>query len=194
ERMVFEFDSHARGRENLRQKRAIAAAARRLIEPGQRVILDTGTTTFQLALLLADCRGCTVITPSLAVASALQFAASVEVILLGGKLHRGSPDLTGAVTEHCLEIFAADWAFQGTEGIGEDGRIYNLDPQFARVERLMRERAERRCLLADCSKIGRTALVVSGSLRDFDVFITGKEAPSGFLRAAAEQAGRLILV
>ena len=48
-------------------------------------------------------------------ASELQHAPGVEVILLGGVMRDGSPDLTGPLTEHCLELLAADIAFQGAD-------------------------------------------------------------------------------
>jgi DeoR family fructose operon transcriptional repressor len=141
ERMILEFDYRERRETNRAAKRAIAAAARRLVRPGQRLILDNGTTSLELAALLQDGEDLTVITPSLAVASELQHAAGVEVILLGGVMRRGSPDLTGPVTEHCLELFSADFAFQGADGIGDDGTIYNTDLRLARVDRMMRRLA-----------------------------------------------------
>jgi DeoR/GlpR family transcriptional regulator of sugar metabolism len=118
----------------------------------------------------------------LAVASELQFAENLEVILLGGKLHKGSPDLTGPVTEYCLDLFAADWVFQGAESIGLDGSVYNVDLHLGQVDRRMREKARYSCLLADSSKIGGPALVRTGSLADFDCFITDdgiSSVPSG---------------
>ena len=193
DRMAFEFNYLVRQREHLVEKRAIAAAARRLVEPGQRVILDTGTTTLQLATLLKDCRGLTVITPSLAVASELQFSEGIDVVLLGGILHRGSPDLTGPVTEHCLELFSADWVFQGVEALGRDGSTYNVDLQLAQVDRIMRKKAARSCLLADSSKVGQTALVKNGTLNDFDIFITDSGVARDYLRLARKMAREVIL-
>jgi DeoR/GlpR family transcriptional regulator of sugar metabolism len=182
ERMMLEFDYRDRREHNRAAKRAIASAARKLVKPGQRLILDTGTTTLELAALLKDGKDLTVITPSLAVASELQHAPGVEVILLGGVIRRGSPDLTGPVTEHCLELFAADIAFQGADAIGNDGAIYNSDLRLARVDRLMRRVARRCCVLADHTKIGDTALARSGSLADADTFITNKGAPVDALK------------
>jgi DeoR family transcriptional regulator of aga operon len=94
ERMILEFNYRAQREKNRALKRAIAAEARKLVKPGQRLILDNGTTTLELATLLGDAENLTVITPSLAVASELQHAVGVEVVLLGGILRRGSPDLT----------------------------------------------------------------------------------------------------
>ena len=193
ERMAFEFNYLTRQRANLNEKKAIAIEARKLVQPGQRLILDTGTTTLQLAALLKDCPELTVITPSLAVASELQFSENISVVLLGGVLHRGSPDLTGPVTEHCLELFSADWVFQGAEALGDDGSIYNVDLQLAQVDKLMRKKATKSCLLADSSKIGNTALAKTGTLSDFDVFITNQSAHSAYLNQARKMARQVII-
>jgi DeoR/GlpR family transcriptional regulator of sugar metabolism len=135
-----------------------------------------------------------VITPSLAVASELQHAPGVSVVLLGGMIRRGSPDLTGAVTEHSLELFAADLAFQGADAIGDDGAIYNSELQLAKVDKLMRRVATRCCVLADASKIGHTALARNGSLADVDVFITDKAAPADALKRFAKLAVEIVTV
>lgn len=193
ERMMLEFDYRDRRARNRGAKQAIAAAARKLVRPGDRLILDTGTTTLALASLLRDGERLTVITPSLAVASELQDAAGVEVILLGGILRRGSPDLTGPVTEHCLELFAADLVFQGADAIGPDGSIYNTDARLARVDRLMRRLAQRCCVLADHTKIGRTALARSGRLDEAGTFITDAGAPPAALRRFARLGVKVVV-
>lgn len=192
ERMMLEFDYRDRREVNRAAKCAIAAEARKLVQPGDRLILDTGTTTLELAALLRDGRDLTVITPSLAVASELQHSAGVEVILLGGVIRRGSPDLTGPATEHCLELFSADLAFQGADGIGLDGKIYNSDLRLARVDKLMRTVAKRSCVLADHSKIGLTALACSGSLAGVDIFITNKGAAPEALRRFGKLGPKII--
>jgi DeoR/GlpR family transcriptional regulator of sugar metabolism len=192
ERMMLEFDYRDRREVNRAAKLAIAREARKLINPGDRLILDTGTTTLELATLLRDGENLTVITPSLAVASELQHAAGVEVILLGGVIRRGSPDLTGPATEHCLELFSADLAFQGADGIGLDGKIYNSDLRLARVDKLMRGVAKRSCVLADHTKIGLTALACSGSLADVATLITSKGASAETLRRFAKLGPAII--
>ncbi|SDS48570.1 DeoR/GlpR family DNA-binding transcription regulator [Opitutus sp. GAS368] len=192
QRMMLEFDYRARREHNRPLKQAIAAAARKLIQPGQRLILDNGTTTLELASLLKDGQDLTVITPSLAVASELQHAAGVEVILLGGVIRRGSPDLTGPVTEHCLELFAADYAFQGADGIGANGAIYNSDLRLACVDKIMRRVAHKSCVLADHTKIGLTALACSGTLADVDFFITDTATPAAALKRFARLGPRII--
>lgn len=192
ERMMFEFDYRERRERNRAEKVAIAMEARKLVSPGQRLILDNGTTTLELASLLKDGEDLMVITPSLAVASELQHARGVEVILLGGILREGSPDLTGPVTEHCLEMFSADIAFQGADAIGTDGAIYNSDLRLARVDKMMRRIATRSCILTDHTKIGRTELGRSGTLADVDIFITDSGAPAAVLKQFARLGPQVI--
>lgn len=172
ERMEFQFDFVERRTRNHKAKQAIAAEALKLIQPGRQIILDTGTTTLELACLLKDVEQLTVITPSLAVASVLQFSTGVQTILLGGVIRKGSPDLTGVVTEKVLDLFRVDIAFQGADGIGLNGEMFNSDMRIAQVDAKMRRRAEKTYILCDSSKIGKTDFASNGSLSEIDALIT----------------------
>jgi DeoR/GlpR family transcriptional regulator of sugar metabolism len=91
-------------------------------------------------------------------------------------------------------LFAADLTFQGADGIGLDGTIYNSDLRLARVDKLMRRVAKRSCVLADHTKIGTTALARCGSLADVDVFITDTAAPADALKRFAVLGAKVITV
>ncbi len=172
ERMVFEFNFVARRQANRPVKQAIAREALKLIKPGQRIILDTGTTTLELAHLLRDYSDLTILTPSLAVASELQFSEGIQTILLGGVVRKGSPDLTGLVAETVLDMFSADIAFQGADGIDIDGGVYTADMRISKVDQKIRQRATRTYCLADSSKVGHPELVRHGYIHEMDGFIT----------------------
>ena len=98
ERISFEFEFLNRIRENHAAKEAIGAAAAAQIQDGESVILDSGTTTLELAKKLRGRSGLTVITSSLPIAAQLQYDQGIEVLLLGGRLRASSPDLAGALT------------------------------------------------------------------------------------------------
>jgi len=193
ERMAFEFDFAARRMANRAAKQAIAARAVRFIRPGHRIILDTGTTTLELAYLLKDFQDLTVITPSLAVASVLQFSPGIQTVLLGGVIRRGSPDLTGVVTETNLDTFAADIAFQGADAISLDGKLYTADTRIARVDRKIRQRAEKTYVLADSSKMGKTALIVHGCVYEVEALITDERIDPAH-RKAFEELGATVII
>jgi DeoR family transcriptional regulator, fructose operon transcriptional repressor len=193
ERMSFEFDFTSRRRTDKKYKKAIARRALDFIRPGDKLILDTGTTTLELAYLLRDYEGLTVITPSLAVASVLQFSKGVMTVLLGGIIRQGSPDLTGAVTESVLDMFMVDIAFQGADGIGLNGELFNSDIRIARVDKKMRKRAEKTIILSDSSKIGKVDFASNGSLSEVDALITDSRITDEQL-AALNQSGTKIII
>ena len=193
-RMVFEFDFLTNRKSNALAKRAIAAEAAKLVEPGHRIILNSGTTTLALAHALRDHEDLVVITPSLAVASELQFAQGIEVVLLGGVLNKGTLDLTGLATESMLEIFTADIAFQGANGVGTDGAIYTNNLKMASVDQRIRHKADRCYVLCDSSKLGKTALARYGALSMYDALITDDGVKPLHLERFQEDGGQVIRV
>jgi len=194
DRMVFEFNFVNRRLANQTAKRAIAAEAVKFVKPGNRLILDNGTTTLELAHLLKDFNELTVLTPSLAVASELQFSEGIETVLLGGVIRRGSPDLTGLVTETILDMFAVDIAFQGADAIGSDGGLYTADMRISRVDQKIRKRASRTYILADSSKFGRTALARHGFVNEVDAIITDEGISEEYKSAFKKMGAEVIIV
>jgi DeoR/GlpR family transcriptional regulator of sugar metabolism len=193
ERMEFEFDFTARRCANQKAKKAIAKRAVELIRPGNKIILDTGTTTLELAYLLKDFEDLTVITPSLAVASVLQFSQGIQTVLLGGIIRKGSPDITGVITEKVLDMFMVDMAFQGADGIGLNGELFNADMRIAKVDQKIRCRAKRTYILSDSSKIGQTDLASNRVLSEVEALITDSKITKEQL-SELEKTGTKIIV
>jgi DeoR/GlpR family transcriptional regulator of sugar metabolism len=193
EKMEFEFDFAARRIANQKSKKAIAKKAVELIKPGSKIILDTGTTTLELAYLLKDFEDLTVITPSLAVASVLQFSQGIQTVLLGGIIRKGRPDLTGVVTEKVLDMFMVDIAFQGADGIGLNGELFNSDMRIAKVDQKIRRRAQKTYILSDSSKIGRTDLASNGILSETEALITDSNITKE-QQARLEKTGTEIII
>jgi len=193
DRMAFEFNFANRRRTNQAAKRAIAGEAVTFVKPGDRLILDNGTTTLELAHLLKDYSELTVLTPSLAVASELQFSEGIETVLLGGVIRRGRADLSGLVTETVLDMFAVDIAFQGADAIGPDGAMYTADMRSSRVDQKIRKRASRTYIVADSSKFGKTAFAQHGFVNEVDAIITD-EGISYEYKSAFEKMGTNIII
>jgi DeoR/GlpR family transcriptional regulator of sugar metabolism len=192
ERVSFEFEFLKRVREHQAAKEAIATAAAGQIHDGQSVLLDSGTTTLALAKCLRGKRGLTVITTSLPIAAQLQFDRQIEVLLLGGYLRASSPDLAGALTEANLEALHADVAFLGVQGIGRDGTVYQDSPELVRMLQKMAAAAARAFVVADSSKLGRTALCRLGRLQDWATLVTDSEAERAVL-ASLKRAGAQVI-
>jgi DeoR/GlpR family transcriptional regulator of sugar metabolism len=171
-RLTFEFSFREKRNRNSLAKSQIAARAAGHIEDGQVVILDTGTTTLEIARRMMRRRNVTVITTSLAIVSALQFAPGVRIVLLGGVLRGGSPDLHGPLTEQNVEMFRADIAFMGADAVDEDGNTYADDLQVVNLDRKMATNAAQVIVVADSSKFGRTGMCRIFNSEDYDLIIS----------------------
>jgi DeoR/GlpR family transcriptional regulator of sugar metabolism len=171
-RLTFEFSFREKQNRNSRQKSRIARQAAGYVEDGQVVMLDTGTTTLEIARQLVDRHNVTVITTSLAIVSALQFAARMRVVLLGGFLRGGSPDLYGPLTEQNAEMFRTDIAFMGADAVDPDGNTYADDLQLVNLNRRMAAHAARVVVVADSSKFGKNGMCRVLGPGDYDSIIT----------------------
>jgi len=181
-RLTFEFAFRDKQSKNHRQKKLIAQEAVRHIQNGQVIMLDTGTTTLQIAKELVGQRKVKVITTSLAIVSQLQFAPDIELILLGGFLRGGSPDLHGPLTEQNIEKFTADIAFIGADAIDENGNTYTDDLRVVNIDQKMAGRAKKVIVAADSQKLGQTAMCKIFSRDDYSLIISDVDADKKIVR------------
>ncbi len=172
QRLTFEFTFKSQYQKNLQAKRAIAKKAIEFIENGQTIILDTGTTTLEIARALKGKRRITVITTSLAVVSELQFDQNIELILLGGYLRDGSPDLHGPITEQNLDMFRVDITFMGADAIGADGVLYTNDLRVRNLDIMMSKISEKVIPVVDSSKFNKNAMCKIISPKEYEMIIT----------------------
>jgi DeoR/GlpR family transcriptional regulator of sugar metabolism len=192
ERISFEFEFLNRVRDNQPGKEAIAEAAAAQIKDGESVMLDSGTTTLELAKRLRGRERLTVITSSLPIAALLQYDQGIEVLLLGGRLRASSPDLAGAITESNLDTLRADAAFLGADAVDSHGAVYQQSPELARMLSKMAASAGRVFVVADGSKLGKTALWRFGRLTDWAALITDASADRSFLTSLKKAGIRVI--
>jgi DeoR/GlpR family transcriptional regulator of sugar metabolism len=166
------------------EKRAIARAAAQLPRDGDVVMIDGGTTTYQLAEFIAG-RRLRVITNSLVIAQAIdQFQGArrgAEVLLCGGTLQPQSGIVAGAAAEAFLKRYRADWLFLGCAGVDAE-RVTNYEETVLASEKLMIERSARLVLMADHTKLGRAAMCELCPTKKLDHLVTSESAPSKLIR------------
>ena len=162
------------------EKERIAEAALGLIEDGDSIYLDGGSTVLALARKLSSRHELTVVTNSLMAAAELMESGH-KLILLGGEFRPLSRTLVGPLTSPIGEALHIGKAFFGTIGLTASG-VSTTDPGEAFTKKLILGRAERAILLADSGKIGRTSLVDAGKLDDFSCLVTDSGASPDFLK------------
>lgn len=173
--------------ERLAEKERIGQAAAELVADGQTVMVDIGTTTLQLARRLRG-RSLTVVTSSLAVLEELLPEPSIELVLLGGVVRRNYRSLVGMLAEDALRHLAADVAFLGASGIGDDLSVMDSTLVEVPIKRAMIAAAQRTVLLVDEAKFAMRGSVRVCGAETLDAVVT--DAPRTHPGAAAlAQAG-----
>lgn len=161
------------------QKRQIATRAVSLVDDGDVIALDIGTTVFEMCDLLRE-REITVVTASLPVLRALEDSSSVDLIVLGGVLRPTYGSLVGALTESCLRQIRVDKAFMGASGVRPDGAVLDTTPSEVPVKRAMIEISTQAWLLADQQKFPGKGVMRVAAIDAFAGLITDQE-PGGAL-------------
>ena len=176
-----------RGLVHAPERKRIAAAAADLVQPGDALMIDAGSTTSMFASELAARNlHLTVVTNCLPVASALGTASRCRVILCPGDYVPREAGVFGTETVAFLRRFQANKAFIGAGGITADG-FTDADTAACAVKRAMLARAERTLLLADSSKYDIVQFERVAPLADLDDLIT-ETAPPRKLAAALRGA------
>ena len=183
-RVRLQFALYERSATQRAEKEAIGRAAAGLVKGGERIILDTGTTTLAMARELRERDGISVVTTNLAIVSELLHSPGIECMLLGGMVRESTPDLYGPLLEDNLSRIHTDRAFIGCDGISEAGVLMTNDPRVARASALMIENSAYVVLLADSSKAKRNSFISFGTIAQVDCIITDDRMPAALLDAA----------
>jgi DeoR family fructose operon transcriptional repressor len=138
------------------KKRAIAHAAAALIQDNYVVLLDGGSTTYEVARLLAG-RTLQIVTNSLPVATLFAGAAGADLTVVGGYVHGGTGTMQGPHAEKMIRSLNVRWAVISAAGVNERG-LFNSNVQTAAAEEAMIDAAEEVIAVIDSTKFGHHSL------------------------------------
>lgn len=173
------------------EKNRIGRAAARLVNEGETIIMDGGTTTSSMAPYLVRKR-IQVITNSITVADYLADAAQIEVIVVGGYFYRPSKVLLGAPAVQLLRDVNASTTFVSAGGLTLDG-IGHSNSLIIETEQTMIARGRKVVLLADHSKFGMGGALKVCPWTNVDTVITDRPAPAAFARFFRTQGIKVIV-
>lgn len=154
---LFDPTLHEKETQHSQEKQRIATAAARLVQEGQCVMLDSGTTTTAVAHALRRFTRLTVITNAINIAADLT-GTEFEVIVVGGTLRKNSFSLVGPLAEDVLDEMHADILFLGVDGFDPEGGLTTPNVLESRVNRSMVQAAKRVVVVCDSTKFGRRSL------------------------------------
>jgi len=176
---------------DLDAKRQIAKAAAKLVQSGQTVLIDGGTTTFHLAEQLLG-QSLQIVTNSLPIANLFINDENVELILTGGLMYPRYGVLLGPMTESVIGTIHTKTLFLSVAGI-HNAQLYNQNLLLVHAEQRMMKQAQQTVLLADSGKFGQQALARLCDLGEIDIVVSDARLSDEHAKQVRDAGCELIL-
>lgn len=192
--VIAELSVQEKRHKNLGVKTLIGQAAAKLIQDGDTVILDSGTTTREIAIGLKSRENVIVMTNGLDVAMELASAPGIEVLMSGGVLRKNALSFSGSQAESSLKNYRFDKVFLGVDGFDLRAGITTHNEQEASLNRLMCKISEQVIAVADSTKFGQRSCHMIREFGNIDILITDSQIPEDYLQGLRDMKVEIIIV
>jgi DeoR family glycerol-3-phosphate regulon repressor len=180
--------------ENVDAKMKIAKTAASLVEPGETLFIDTGSTTLLFVEELAKAPGLTIITNSTEIARTVATASNASrAFLLGGEFSADNSQTIGAMAATHVRSFRAHHAFLAVGAIDARSGAMDYNPEEAQIARAMIEQSETITVLADSSKFDALGSFEVCPLKAIDRLVTDTAPPPEILEIFEAGGGDVFL-
>jgi len=180
-------------KKHLLEKMEIGKRAAELIEENNTIIIDSGSTTFELAKNLKNFKSLTVITNALNVATILADDSNINVIVPGGMLKKNSLSLVGILAERGFKDYFCDKLFLGVDGFDLDFGVSTPNPEEAHLNQVMISISREVIVVADSSKFEKRGFAFIAPVSKISTVITDKGI-SQENKARLEKAGVRVII
>lgn len=167
-----------KAKKHFEEKKAIGKKATELIQDGDTIFLDSGTTTMEIAKHLGKFKELTIITNALNIARQLVEYPNFKIIVPGGILRPNSLSMVGPTAETALRNYYSDKLFLGVDGIDALYGISTPNVEEAHLNRVMIELSNEVFVVTDSSKFNRRSLAFIAPMEKINTVITDKAIPS----------------
>jgi DeoR family transcriptional regulator, aga operon transcriptional repressor len=193
--VLYELPMRYRGGRHQEEKRRIAKAAAALVTDGVvSVALSGGTTTTEVARVLATMSGLKVVTNAINIASELAPRPQIGLVVCGGSARPESHELVGPLAEQTLSRLNVDIAFVGVDGITAAAGLTTHHEVEAATNRAMISIASRVVVVTDGSKVGRRSFAEIAGIGEVDDLITDATADPDERRRIEDADVRVVVV
>jgi DeoR/GlpR family transcriptional regulator of sugar metabolism len=155
------------------EKERIALCAAQLVQDGESIMIDGGSTTTPTAQHLRTKKDLLIVTNALTIGEIL-IETNNKVILSGGELLKETNALIGNAAEAALACYRADKAIIGVSGLLPEEGCFSAIPQEAEVKNLMLRNSRQTIIVTDSSKIGTRAFYFFCDFNNIDILVTDK--------------------
>jgi len=192
--ITYDLSLNQRLNKNKSEKQRIGKRAIEYIKDGDTIVMDSGSTTLEVARNLNTLKDIKLITNSLPIANHVADFKGVEVIIPGGILRPEMRSLIGPMAERSLLNYHCDIAFLAVDGIEAEEGIYTPVIHEATLCRVMMQVSKKVVVICDSSKFLRKSFVKIAPITDVDIIITDAGIPSAEKERLKELQVELVIV
>lgn len=178
---------------HIAEKRVIGMKSAQLIADDETIILESGTTTAEIAKNLDDIENLTVVTNAINIVSILAEKRNITLIVPGGVLRQKSSSLVGPLAESNFRNFFVDKALISSDGLDVNQGIFTPNIGEASLNRIMINSVRKVILVADSSKFTRRSLVLICSFNKINTLVTDNGIPTETKKKLLEQGIEIII-
>lgn len=180
-------------KKNLKEKKAIAKLAAELINEGDTVLIDSGSTTEEIAKELADAKSLTIVTNALNIVSQFTDNPGITVIVPGGVLRHSSFSLAGTSSEQNLNEYYCDKVLLGVDAIDVRHGIFTPHIQEANFNRAMIRNSKEVIVVTDSSKFNKRSLTKIAEISAVHTIVTDSGLTNDLRKILEDQGIRVII-
>jgi len=188
ERIANRFDS------NYEIKLRIADKAAEMIESGETIMIESGSTNALLAKKLGETKDVTIVTNSYFIANFAKESSRLKFVLLGGDFQPDSEVCVGPLARQAMQAYYVEHLFIGSDGFSEKEGFTNNNLQRAEVALDMAKRAKEVIILTDSSKFMQRGVVLQLPFSEITMVITDDGIPDEARKALSRHNVKLITV
>lgn len=173
---------------NFKEKARIGEEAAKMIKDGDFIMLDSGTTTLEVARHLDGFRHLHILTNAMNVATELIAYKRFDVVLLGGNVRTNSHSTVGPLALSVLKNFSGYKLFLGVDSFSIKDGVSTPDLEEALINQVMIQQADKVIAVFDSSKFNKRSYVHVANVNELDCVITDRAIPTG-MTAKLKAAG-----
>lgn len=166
---------------NFREKQRIGIEAAKMIKEGDFIMLDSGTTTLEIAKNLDRFQHLRILTNSMNIATELLNYKRFDIVLLGGNVRLNSHSVVGPLALSVLRNFSRYKLFLGVDSFSFDNGVSTPNMEEALLNQMMIQQAEKVIAVFDSSKFNKRSYVHIANANELDCIITDQAIPTGMI-------------
>ncbi|MEX0779968.1 MAG: DeoR/GlpR family DNA-binding transcription regulator [Balneolales bacterium] len=190
--LVYDQPVEEKGKLYSKEKSAIGKAAANLIEHGDSIIMDAGTTVVQVALQINK-RDLTILTSGINVAMSLLRLKDVDLIMLGGMVRANSACVVGPYAEQIVQEHSCRKYFLGVDGFDLERGLSTTNTLEAHLNRVMINSSQQTIVVTDSSKFGRRGLSRICGIESINMVVTDAGIPDSIRKVLEENKIEVVI-